>query len=284
MGVDAIAVVVRVLAYLGLYQAVGAALFVLRFHGPVPALCERVRRLGGAAALCGAALILLQWPLMAARMAGDFSGLTDVSLLRLALHSSHGLAGGWQLIGLMLLSLGLLAPAAAVAIWPGLVAALVAPALTGHTSVHTHRAILAPLLVIHVLIGAFWLGSLVPLWLTVRHERPALAATVLEGFSRIAGWLIPCLGLAGLGMAYLLIDAWSVLHRAYGALLLGKLGVFLLLLGLAALNRWRLTPALPAAPEGARRALQRSILSECLLIAIVLAMTATLTTLYGPDD
>jgi putative copper resistance protein D len=75
-----------------------------------------------------------------------------------------------------------------------------------------------------------------------------------------------------------------VLRRPYGLLLRAKLGLFALLMVLAAVNRWRLTPALAASVAPARSALRRSIVAEYLLITVVLAVTAMLTTLYSPDD
>jgi putative copper export protein len=51
-------------------------------------------------------------------------------------------------------------------------------------------------------------------------------------------------------------------------------------MGFAAMNRWRFVPAL----QSSQRALQRSLVAEYLGIALVLAMTATLTTLFSPDD
>ena len=284
MGVDAVAVADRALAWLAVYQAVGAVLFVACCDPSLPLLRERARRLGGFAGLCGAVLVLLQWPLTAARMAGDYSGLTDAGLLRMALHSSHGSAGALMLGGLSVLAIGAFIRPLGVLRWAGIVLVVCAPALTGHTSVHAQRMLLAPLLVLHILIGAFWLGSLAPLWCAVRLERPEAAGAVLRRFGSFAIWLIPCIAFAGIGIACALIDDWTVLRRPYGLLLLGKLSLFGVLMGLAALNRWRFTPALAEAPESARRALQRSIMLEYLLIAAVLAMTATLTTLFGPED
>jgi putative copper export protein len=62
-----------------------------------------------------------------------------------------------------------------------------------------------------------------------------------------------------------------------------KLVLFSLLMALAAWNKWRLTPALAAGDARAALALQRSISAEIILIAVVLSLTATLTTLYSPD-
>lgn len=283
---DAAAVAARSLAWLCLYQAAGVALFTLLFATQLPSVCARARRVSGIAALGGALLVMLQVPLTAARMAGEFAGMRDASLLRLALHASHAAAAAAVLLsGLLLLAAGLLLRRAQPAALLGAAVAVCAPTLTGHTSVHPQRLLLAPLLIVHVLIGAFWLGSLWPLCLTVRLERAEVAAAALQRFSKLASWLVPCIALAGLGMAYLLIKDKSVLARPYGLMLLAKLAVFGLLMGLAALNRWRFTPALSAAaPAAARSALQRSILAEYLLIAAVLVMTATLTTFFSPED
>jgi len=230
-------------------------------------------------AALGIVLELLQLPLTAARMAGDFAGVSDTRLLTLAVHSSRASAGAVTIVGLALLMIGL-----ARALWLALLGAALcvcAPVLTGHTSVNPQRALLVPLLVVHLGVGAFWLGALWPLLLTLRLEQPSVAAAVLQRFSRRAGWLVPCLALAGLGMSFLLIDDVSVLRRPYGLILLGKLTLFMILTVLAALNRWRHTPALP---QAATTALRCSIVAEYLLIAAVLAMTATLTTLFWPEE
>jgi copper resistance protein D len=79
------------------------------------------------------------------------------------------------------------------------------------------------------------------------------------------------------------------LRQPYGLILIAKASVFALLLVLAALNRWRFTPALlpgltpTLTPAAACGALRRSIVTEYLLIAGVLAMTAALTSLYSPE-
>lgn len=296
MNPDAPAIAVRALALICLYQAAGAAFFVALFNRHYPLVLLRVCRLGVVTALLGIVLVLLLTPLEAARMAGDFTGARDVALLRLALRSSRGDAHALQLAGLTLVAAGLwFHRANGVAVWAlcmavtGATLAAVALTLAGHTSVNPMRAWLAPLLALHLLVAAFWFGALWPLWLILRHETAAAAEAVLLHFSQIAIWLVPCIALAGLGMGFLLIDSWSTFKRAYGLILIAKVTVFALLLVLAALNRWRFTPALvsgsaPAlAPTTARGALQRSLIGEYLLIAGVLAMTAVLTSLYSPE-
>jgi len=283
---DAPAIAVRALALICLYQAAGAAVFVALFSRHSQLVLPRVCRLGVLAAVLGIVLVLLLAPLEAARMAGDFSGAGNVALLRLALRSSRGDAHALQLAGLALIALGLwFHRANGAAVWTlfiavlGAMLAAVALTLTGHTSVNPLRAWLAPLLAVHLLVAAFWFGALWPLWLVLQHETASAAEDVLRRFSQIAIWLVPCIGFAGLGMGFLLIDSWSAFRRAYGLILIAKATVFALLLLLAAVNRWRFMPALASA----RGALRRSLVAEYLMIAGVLAMTAVLTSLYSPE-
>jgi putative copper resistance protein D len=283
---DVPAIAVRALALICLYQAAGAAFFVALFSRHAARVLPRICRLGVLAAVLGIVLVLLLAPLEAARMAGDFSGAGNAALLRLALRSSRGDAHALQLAGLALVGVGLWFHRANGATkWTlfvavtGAMLAAVALTLTGHTSVNPLRKWLAPLLAVHLLVAAFWFGALWPLWLTLQHESVADAEAVLRRFSKLAIWLVPGIALAGLGMAFLLIDTWSTFRRAYGLILIVKATVFVLLLVLAALNRWRLMPALASV----RAALRRSILAEYLLIAGVLAMTAVLTSLYSPE-
>jgi putative copper export protein len=283
---DWAAVAARALGFVCLYQAAGAAFFVALFGRELSCVRARVCHLGALAACCGVPLVLVQSPLAAARMAGEYSGLFSGTLLRLAWHSSNAAAHAVQLSGLALIVIGLRSRhkiAMHVAVL-GAVLAAGALVLTGHTSVNPQRALLALLLSVHLLVVAFWFGALAPLWLALEHETLADAVKVLHRFSTLATWLVPGIALAGLAMAYILIDDTAVLRRPYGVLLLVKLCLFVVLMGLAAFNRWRLTPALGAATPPARRALQRSIVAEYLLIAAVLAVTATLTTLFSPED
>lgn len=298
MNPDALAIAVRALALICLYQAAGAAFFVALFNRQSQLILRRVCRLGTRSALAGIVLVLLLPPLEAARMAGDFSGAGNAALLRLALRSSRGEAHVVQLAGLTLIVAGLwFHRANGATVWAlfiavmGATLAAVAPTLTGHTSVNPLRVWLAPLLAMHLLVAAFWFGALWPLWLILRYETAAAAEAVLRRFSQIAIWLVPCIALAGLAMGWLLIDSWSTLLRPYGLILIAKASVFALLLALAALNRWRFTPALlpgltptpRLTPAAAGGALRRSIVTEYLLIAGVLAMTAALTSLYSPE-
>jgi putative copper resistance protein D len=71
-----------------------------------------------------------------------------------------------------------------------------------------------------------------------------------------------------------------VLRHPYGQLLIVKLSGFLLLMVLAAANRWRWAPALAAGRPAT--ALRRSIAMEIVLLVAVLFTTAVLTTYFSP--
>jgi putative copper export protein len=266
-------------------QASGLGLYCRAYGAQLRHSLPAARRLGWWLAVTACVLVLIGQLLEPARLADDYSAWHDAALLRLAWTDSGGQAALSRLAGAALLAAGFsrraatarwLAPAGAALAWLSFV-------LTGHTSVHAQRAVLAPLLLVHVGIVAYWLGALVPLLLAVRHEPPAAAARLLARFSALAGWLVPLIAVAGLGLALLLCPDLTVLQRPYGRLLAAKLLVYALLLVLAASNRWRYTPLLAMGQRGAQAALQRNLLAEYLLIGVVLALTASLTAWYGPE-
>jgi copper transport protein len=288
---DRLSVLLRALGFVSLFQAAGAAFFLALFGSGLARSEASIRRLGWRCAVAGMLLLAAHRWLEGARMAGDYSGLLDASLQRLAWSGSGGNAALLQLIGLALIALGLARralPAASVAA-TGAVIAACAFALTGHTREHAPRALLALLLCSHLLLVSFWFGSLLPLMLCIGREARDAALAALRRFSSVAGALVPCLGIAGLAMALMLIASPAGWRTVYGSLLLGKLGAFGLLLLLAAWNRWRGVPALaaedasaPSQLQQATTALRRSIAIEYGLMIGVLATTALLTSVYSP--
>jgi putative copper export protein len=282
---DLLSVTVRTLALAGVFQAAGAAFFVVLFGPWLLRSGRRIRRLGRYAALAGMALLAAQQWLRGARLADGYAGLVDPALQRLAWGGSGGHAAWLQLTGLAVIACGLARQGRTAAGLAGAGAAIAACAfaLTGHTSEHAPRALLAPLLCVHLLVVAFWFGALLPLFICSRHETRADAVALLRAFSGVAGWLVPAIGVAGLALAFMLIPAPDAWRAPYGLLVLTKLGAFALLLLLAAWNRWWAVPAMavsdaPAAP----RVLRRSIAIEYLLLTAVLALTAVLTSFYSP--
>jgi putative copper export protein len=156
--------------------------------------------------------------------------------------------------------------------------------LTGHTALGAHRLWLAPLLLVHLILVAFWFGSLWPLRQLCALEPREAAARVIEAFSTGALGLVPLIPLAGAGMAVLLLPDFAALLAPYGLLLGAKLLLFAALMGLAALNKLRLAPALARGEPGALPRFRRSVAAEYVLICAVLAVTAVLTGLFSPAE
>src|SRR3989440_1167302 len=108
------------------------------------------------------AVLAAQYLFEPVHLAGEWAGIADASLHRLVLSSSTGAALAVRAAGLAGVAIGLrraglAAKGAAVA---GSLAALGSFALTGHTALDAHRLLLAPLLLAHLVLGAFWFGSL----------------------------------------------------------------------------------------------------------------------------
>jgi copper transport protein len=146
-------------------------------------------------------------------------------------------------------------------------------AMTGHAATAPPEALTRPAIFLHGLGVAFWIGALVPLVAIV--SRPTAATLpVLNRFSRVAVPVVAVLALTGLVLAVIQLETLSALvGTRYGNILAIKLVLVLALLALAALNRFRLTPAL--AKDGkAAPALTRSILLECVLALGILAVVA----------
>jgi copper resistance protein D len=152
--------------------------------------------------------------------------------------------------------------------------------------------------VLHLIAAGVWIGALVPLTLLLLQRSTAAAplsvrgvGEALERFSGVGPAVVAILILTGLVNSAFLFDLahWrSSLQTTYGETLLVKLALFAGMLLLAALNRFRLTPALISTLTGAAsvptavRRLRLSLLAETLLALLVIAAVAVLGTLAPP--
>ena len=286
--IDGAWLVLRAAGLVLTFQASGAGLFAVAFAARLGHARRAIQRVGLRAAWLALLLGVVQGLFEPVHLAGTAVGATDVTLLRIFLHSSIAAALVMRLTGLALVVLGL---ERAAAEWraraltlAGALATVGSFVLTGHTSVDPHRPWLALLLLTHLAIVAFWFGSLWPLRQLTRLEAPAVAARALAAFSAVAIWLVPVIALAGAGLAVLLLPDVAALGQPYGRLLLSKIALFALLMAVAALNRLRLAPALAREEAGAPRALRRSLALEYGLICIVLVVTAVMTGSFSPSD
>lgn len=285
MLVDALSVTLRALSFVALFQAAGNAMFIALFGREVPDTARAMRRIGAISAVAAVALVLGHYALEAGRMSGDLAGVTDMSLQGLVLHSSSSVALAWRLSGLAFVAIGLRTTntSGTVLSLIGATLAVGAFTFTGHTAAHAERWLLSVLLLGHLLIVAFWFGALAPLYRVSSREPAVVAASVIEAFSKLAAWIVPGLFIAGLLLGMVLVGNLAGLATPYGRLLVVKIAAFALLMLLAALNRWRMGPAVGRGDARASRSFRRSVAAEYVLIAGVLAVTAALTTFFSPE-
>jgi putative copper resistance protein D len=130
-------------------------------------------------------------------------------------------------------------------------------------------------LVFHLLAAGAWLGGLLPLLIAIDAFPAAKAQELALRFSILGTVCVLIMAITAAVQGWGLLGGLAGLFEtAYGRIALAKLMLFGLLLGFAAANRLRFTPALTHADtRGARRQLHRSIVAETLagLIVIVLA-------------
>jgi copper resistance protein D len=150
--------------------------------------------------------------------------------------------------------------------------------------------------ILHSWAGAVWIGALVAFALILRTRSSTPAGVValhraLHGFSGIGTLLVAVLLATGLANSWFLVGVdridglWTT---PYGRLLSLKLLLFVAMLGLAAANRFRLTPALalaldePSRQGAALADLRRSIALETAAALGVVALVAWFGTLAPP--
>jgi len=138
-------------------------------------------------------------------------------------------------------------------------------AWSGHASAAAPQWLTRPAVFLHAVGVAYWIGALIPLAFAVRED-PARALPVVRRFSTGALAAVAVLTLTGLVLAVVQVAAPANLAGTdYGRVLIAKALLVVLLLGLAALNRVRLTPAL-AVPGGSGGTwLVRSVAVEIVL-------------------
>ncbi|NML94325.1 copper homeostasis membrane protein CopD [Novosphingobium olei] len=147
---------------------------------------------------------------------------------------------------------------------------------------------------VHMLAAAVWIGGIAALSLLLfrplRHQTAArltMTYRALEQFARVGSLAVALIVITG-GINCLAVVGFPHFTQfpltPYGKMLIGKLLLFAAMLVIAALNRWRLTPALSFGirddnPTSAVTGLRRSLLAEGSAALAILALVAWLGTL-----
>lgn len=147
--------------------------------------------------------------------------------------------------------------------------------LVGHAS-GDYQYLTMLFLIIHLLAIAFWVGALLPLY---RTSNSSNASDLLQGFGKIATFIVPMLLAVGLAFAYIIVGNFNALFTSsYGLTLITKLIVVGLLLGLATINKLILVPQISINSSKSRLRLRQVIAVETLAFILIFVITAILTT------
>ncbi|KPD10499.1 copper resistance D family protein [Phaeobacter sp. 11ANDIMAR09] len=273
------AILAKLMLYIGITGSTGLVIIRTAFPKSVRPLNNRIKM--QAAFLAGLALVaaVIGFMLRGAALTGGADGMTDPEMLDLLWQTPVGGALTFRLAGAALIMAGLFVPR--VGHWISLAGGVLAMwsfAQIGHVPGLEQYGVRV-LLLLHLLGIAFWIGILGPLRALSRGpEHLESAAHLGHQFGQAASVIVPVLILAGLLMAWLLLgDLTALATTGYGQTLLAKLVLVGVVLTLAAANKLRFVPAVQAGDAQAGRRLARSIEIETAVILVVLAATATLT-------
>ncbi|WP_426180639.1 copper chaperone PCu(A)C [Rhizorhabdus sp. FW153] len=267
---EAIAAIVKALGYAGALTGAGTVIVCVSLAWGLktpPQLPSSLVRFAGSLLVltsCATALIFFL------RLGGD----ADTATLDAIFLSPLGVALGLQLIGGLWLALNTERRTGPI----GALLILVAFGVVGHSA---SRGMLTSItIVLHVTAAAWWCGGLWILLFAGRTASPDFHELVGR-FSRQAVWVVAALLVAALTTAAQLLEFRLDLALAYEKGLLTKLGLTVLLLSVAGINKLVLTPHLTS-QDSSRVWLRRAIMAELLIFTALLSATAYLTTYLSP--
>lgn len=174
-----------------------------------------------------------------------------------------------------------------------------APALAGHASLESPVWVFFPADILHVLAASVWVGGIACLLLALPAatrqlegvDRSRLLLATLARFSPLALAAVLAIALTGVVQAYIDVRTLhGLLHSTYGALIIAKVALLLVLITLGWINRERMLPALRRLVEARRTPGRAGVLArrtmrcELVLMLSVLGVTAALISYTPPID
>jgi copper transport protein len=270
--IDGLIWLTRIGVYLGLFAGIGGVFFGAWIGqgagGSKLVLSALVVGLVGAAASLGLQGIdLLDLPLGRLATSAPWTGALATSLGPSLLIAVAAMAAA--LLAWLSASIGIARVLSAAAM-AGVGLALAA---TGHAATAPPQWLMRPALFLHAIAVAYWLGALAPLAALAWRGADSLVPA-LQRFSNLAIPVVAVLVLAGVTLAAIQLESFhALIATSYGLLLLVKTSLVIVLLGLAAFNRFYFTPQL-VSDSSKTRPLVRSIVAECLVALGILAIVA----------
>jgi len=275
---ELVAALTKLLLYAGALWAAGGALAAASLNGrlgAISAMMPGLMRSGASIALLAAAASIV---VLVIRLGGELDGPT----LSAIAETPAGPAAVLEIAGAVLILVFAEAKGVASLLrLAGAVTLLAAFGVNGHAS--SVDSFTGVVVFVHVLAASWWIGALVLLQLACTRLAREQLAELVRRFSLIAMAVVAGLLAAGVFVVLALVDftreEWLTPYAQSLAL---KILLAVVLVGLAAWNKFRITPQLKQDDGAGVRALHHSIGIEIGLVVGVLAATAWLTTFNSP--
>ena len=277
-------VAARALWYGSLLLAAGMALFLALLPAPADLRSPLRSALLWLAVLGGAACLAMLGATGGALYGGPLEVLLSLEPWRVALTSpvAMSIAVTTAGLGLLVLAARRIVRRERIVLLTGALLVAAGFAASGHAATAGPDWITLPTIVLHTLCAAYWIGAFIPLLVAFRRLPRHQVVVVLRSFSTGAVVAVAGLVLAGVVLSALqLRSPAALIGTDYGRLLLLKLALVALLLGIGAINRLILTPALERDAEAVAR-LRQTISADLALAAGVIVLTAGLGTVPPP--
>jgi len=282
---DGIAVVVRSLYYAVTIGATGLAFFTIGYgHRLRPAEVTRLRRTLLGAIIAGLALSVDALALRVLVLTAGAS-MTDSAVWEAMMRSRIGDAFWLRSAGLVLLAAAAMPWRAGPAIAAvGGVLVLGSYAAMGHSMLFQPRQEIAALVLVHLGVVAFWVGSLLPLLSVAQRLDGAETVELLHDWSRAATVAVAAMIASGVLLTWYLTVRLDLIFEAWhGWALAGKVVAVLAALSLALSNRLRHTPALAQGQPEAGARLASSIRLEIVLVLLAFYIAAEMVSVHPID-
>ena len=276
-----LAPLVKVLLYVLSFLAVGTGLFILHFKSflsqPTLAYCYKLVRKSSLIGSIIAPLLLL---ITAGNIGGDLQSVFDPLIFNIALSSKAGQSILVLFLGFLLVLLWI-SPLQNQRAIPGILSfALILSSfsLYGHSTINGLSSQL--LIVLHLGAISFWVGSFLPLRYSSQGKiEEENLFQIAHRFGVYAVYYIGVLLITGLILGTILVGGIEQLVTSnYGKAFLFKLFFATTLLGIGALNKFRLVPQLKNNNLSHAIKLRKSINVEISILFIILVISSLLTT------
>ena len=276
-----LAPLIKVLLYVLSFLAVGTGLFILHFRSflsqPTLAYCCKLVR---KSSLIGSIIAPLLLFMTAGNIGGDLQSAFDPFMINIALSSKAGQSVLVLFFGFLfvLLWISLFQNQRPIPGILGFALILSSFSLYGHSTINGFSSQL--LIVLHLGAVSFWVGSFLPLRYSTQGKiEEENLFQIAHQFGVYAVYYIGVLLITGLMLGTILVGGIEQLVTSdYGKAFLFKLFFATTLLGIGALNKFRLVPQLKNNNLSHAIKLRKSINVEISILFVILVISSLLTT------